>query len=161
MRKLIVPNNYPFNYVNRTEIQGFLGGDPVVRLIQTSKGDGVVCSLNIATNKVDGDKKYTDWHDVVIYGGLGELVAQTAHKGDFVRVLAENRQRKVPLTDKDKADGRTKPRMIREIVCNEVYVLIPAGDVPAAAEKFNEQPESKAPAPIGLASAAPGNDGYA
>lgn len=86
---------------NRATIVGNLGQDPDVR--RMPNGDPVA-SLRIATNetwrdKNSGEKKESvEWHSVVIFGKLCEVVEKYLHKGS--KVLVEGKL-KTRMWEKD------------------------------------------------------------
>ena len=69
--------------VNKVILIGNLGQDPEVRY---SPSGQAVCNLSIATNEAWTDKngqkqEKTEWHRVVVFGKLAELVGQYLKKG--------------------------------------------------------------------------------
>ena len=75
--------------VNKVILLGNVGADPEVRQFQ---GGGGVAHLRIATSEKWLDKKTsqvqerTEWHRVVFYGRLSEIVSQYVRKGSKVYV---------------------------------------------------------------------------
>jgi single-strand DNA-binding protein len=71
---------------------GFLGADPELKYIPNGSA---VASLNIATSKSiyqkkeDTYKNETQWHNVKVWGKLGESVNKFLHKGSRVFVTGE------------------------------------------------------------------------
>lgn len=69
--------------LNRVELIGHLGDDPELKIID---GDRPVASFSIATNETWNDKngnkqERTEWHRIVIWGKLAEIVADCLKKG--------------------------------------------------------------------------------
>lgn len=105
--------------VNKVIIVGNLGKDPEVRYTP----DGAsIANVTIATtdtwkDKATGEKKEaTEWHRVVFFGKLAEIVGQYLKKGRQVYVEGALRTRK--WTDKEGQD-----RYTTEIVANEMKML--------------------------------------
>jgi len=87
--------------VNKAIILGSLGQDPDIRY--TASG-AAVANISIATNEQWKDKESgemqerTEWHRVVFFGRLAEIVGEYLHKGSQVYVAckhANGRIRKV------------------------------------------------------------------
>lgn len=82
--------------LNKVQLIGRLGKDPELRTLQNSD---TVCSFSIATSeewkdKQTGEKKSrTEWHNVVVWGGLSKVCAQYLHKGSQVYVEGQLRTR--------------------------------------------------------------------
>lgn len=77
--------------LNRVQLIGFLGADPEIRYMNNGTGDAVA-SVRIATteswkDKASGEKKEeTEWHRVVFFGKLAEIVGEYLKKGSPVYV---------------------------------------------------------------------------
>jgi single-strand DNA-binding protein len=74
--------------VNKVILIGNLGLDPEIREVKNGK----VATISVATNtvwtdKTDGKKKEkTEWHRVVFFGRLAEIVAEYLQKGSSVYI---------------------------------------------------------------------------
>ena len=105
--------------INKVMLIGNLGGDPEVRYM--TNGDQVT-SFSLATteswrDKLTGEKKeQTEWHRVVVYGKLAEIIGKYAQKGSHMYVEGRLRTRKW-------IDGQEQNRFTTEIVANEIHVL--------------------------------------
>lgn len=70
------------NDLNRVCLLARVGADPEVRY---SQGGNAILNMSVATNrtwKKDGDEhKQTNWHRVVIFGKLAEIMANMIRKG--------------------------------------------------------------------------------
>lgn len=105
--------------INKVMLIGNLGGDPEVRYM--TNGDPVT-SFSLATteswrDKLTGEKKeQTEWHRVVVYGKLAEIIGKYAQKGSHMYVEGRLRTRKW-------VDGQEQNRFTTEIVANEIHVL--------------------------------------
>ena len=83
--------------VNKVILIGNLGADPEVRYMPS--GDAV-CNLSLATSESWRDKntgetqERTEWHRVVFFGKIAEVVKQYLHKGSKIYVEGKLRTRK-------------------------------------------------------------------
>lgn len=103
--------------LNKVILIGRLGGDPELRYILEGKP---VCVLNVATNEyvIRGEEKevITEWHRVIVFGKMGEAVAEHLNKGD--KIYVEGRIRSREYEDKNGAKKR-----VYEIISNKVLFL--------------------------------------
>jgi single-strand DNA-binding protein len=105
--------------VNKAVIVGTLGNDPDVRYTADGKA---IANISVATSeqwkdKNSGEKQEkTEWHRVVFFGKLAEIVAEYLKKGSQVYVEGKLQTRK--WQDKDGNDKYTT-----EIVANEMQML--------------------------------------
>ncbi|MBF0414926.1 MAG: single-stranded DNA-binding protein [Magnetococcales bacterium] len=86
--------------LNRVQLIGNLGADPEIRATQDGK---TVASMSIATsdtwNDMQGQKQEkTEWHRVVVFGRLAEVVQQYLRKGSQIFIEGKLQTRK--WTDK-------------------------------------------------------------
>lgn len=106
--------------VNKVILIGNLGKDPEVRYMPN--GDAVA-NVTIATSESWKDKttgeqqERTEWHNVVFYKRLAEIVGEYLKKGSQVYVEGSIRTRKW----QDKETG--KDRYTTEIIANEMHML--------------------------------------
>ncbi|WP_127958591.1 single-stranded DNA-binding protein [Serratia microhaemolytica] len=83
--------------VNKVTLIGFLGQEPEIRYLPDG---GAIATLSVATSESWRDKQTgeakesTEWHRVVIFGKLAEIVGEYAHKGTQVYVEGKLRHRK-------------------------------------------------------------------
>lgn len=83
--------------VNRAIILGNLGNDPEIRSLPNG---GSVANLSIATSEEWNDKQTgqkqekTEWHRVVIFGKLADIVGQYLRKGSKVYLEGKLQTRK-------------------------------------------------------------------
>lgn len=110
--------------VNKVILIGNLGKDPEIRLLDA----GVkVASFTLATSETytdrsSGEKKeHTDWHDVVVWRGLADVVENYLKKG--MKVYIEGKLRKKSWQDKD---GNT--RYNTEIIADQLTILSPKNE---------------------------------
>jgi single-strand DNA-binding protein len=104
--------------VNKVILIGNLGADPDMRY--TPSGTGV-CELRLATNESWTDKsgqkqERTEWHRVVVWGKLAEIVSKYLSKGR--QVYVEGRLRTRSWDDKE-----GNKRYTTEIIANDVQFL--------------------------------------
>lgn len=94
--------------VNKVILIGNLGNEPDVRYTQAGEA---MATISIATSESWRDKntgetqERTEWHRVVFFGKLAEIVKQYLHKGSKVYVEGQLRTRK--WQDKDGQDRYT------------------------------------------------------
>ena len=105
--------------LNEVRLIGNLGSDPEVRALNEGS---LVASVSIATtdtwiDKASHEKKEkTEWHRVVFYKGLAEIVEKYLKTGSQVYIAGKLRTRK--WTDKDQID-----RYTTEIIATEMKML--------------------------------------
>ncbi|NNE39005.1 MAG: single-stranded DNA-binding protein [Gammaproteobacteria bacterium] len=105
--------------INKVILVGNLGNDPDVRY--TANG-AAVSNISIATSESWKDKETgeqqekTEWHRVVFFGRLAEIVAEYLKKGSQVYVEGRLQTRK--WQDKEGHD-----RYTTEVVANEMQML--------------------------------------
>jgi single-strand DNA-binding protein len=105
--------------VNKAIIVGHLGQDPEVKYMPSGSA---VANVSIATteswkDKNSGEKQEkTEWHRVIFFGRLAEVVGEYMKKGSQVYVEGRLQTRK--WTDKNGVE-----RYTTEIVANEMQML--------------------------------------
>src|SRR4030066_647545 len=105
--------------VNKVILVGNLGKDPEVRY---SPNGGAVANITLATSeswkdKTSGEKQEkTEWHRVVFFGKLAEIVGEYLKKGSQIYVEGRIQTRK--WQDKDGQD-----RYTTEIVADRMQML--------------------------------------
>jgi len=110
--------------INKVILIGNIGKDPEIRY--TSSG-GAVANCSIATSetwkdKHTGDKvEKTEWHSLVFFGRLAEVVGEYVQKGS--KIYVEGRLQTRKWQDKSGND-----RYTTEIVANEMQMLSSRGD---------------------------------
>jgi single-strand DNA-binding protein len=108
--------------VNKAIIMGSLGNDPDVRYMTNGNA---ACNFSVATNEVWKDKQgeqqeKTEWHRIVAFGKLAEIIGEYLKKGSGVYLEGKIQTRK--WTDKNGKDNYTT-----EIVASEVQFLSGGG----------------------------------
>ncbi len=138
--------------INKVILIGNLGADPEVRYMPTG---GAVANVNLATTDNWKDKQTgqnqerTEWHRVVFFNRLAEIVGEYLRKGAKIYVEGSLRTRK--WQDKNGQD-----RYTTEIVGNELQMLDSRGSAAQTAMGSSIHPEEAlSEAPTG-SSFAPG-----
>jgi len=103
---------------NKVQLIGRLGKDP--ELVQFEEGK-TKASFPLATNEIyknaSGERmERTQWHDVVVWGKLSEVVGAYLKKGSEVAV--EGR-----LSYRTYEDSEGHTRYVTEVVANELLLL--------------------------------------
>ena len=105
--------------VNKVILIGHLGRDPEVRYASDGKA---IANISLATSESWKDKnsgqkqEKTEWHRVVFFGRLGEIVGEYLKKGSSVYVEGK-------LTTRKWQDKDGKDRYTTEIVAREMQML--------------------------------------
>ena len=123
--------------INKVIIVGNLGRDPEVRY--TASG-AAVANVTVATTDAWKDKQTgeqqerTEWHRVVFFGRLAEIVGEYLKKGRQIYVEGRLQTRKWE-------DQQGQERYTTEIVANEMQMLGGRGDVsdPGSAPRGEER----------------------
>lgn len=103
--------------VNKVILVGRTGKEPEVKIA----GSGKVANFSIATSesykdKTTGEKKeITEWHNIVAWNGLAEVVDKYLHKGDQMYLEGKLRTRSW------EKDGVT--RYTTEVIANSIQLL--------------------------------------
>ena len=136
--------------VNKVILIGNLGKDPEVRYMPSGNA---VANVAVATtdswkDKQTGEKQErTEWHNLVFYNRLAEIVGEYLKKGSQVYVEGSLRTRK--WQDKNGND-----RYTTEIIANEMQML---GSRGGSANFSGESAAAPAAAPAPAAAAAGGD----
>jgi single-strand DNA-binding protein len=135
--------------VNKVILIGNLGKDPELRY---TPGGQATASFSLATTERWNDKngqkqERTEWHNIVAWGKLAELVNQYLKKGRSAYI-----EGRINYRSWDDRDGNKKYRT--EIVANQIQFLGGGGpassandalpDTPEAASKSNNEPPAEA-----------------
>ena len=109
--------------LNKVMLIGRLGGNPEIRY--TPDGNPVA-TFNVATNESYTNKSgervtQTEWHRVVVFGKLAEIVGEYYSKGKKVYVEGKLRTRQWE-------DRNGNKRWTTEIVANNLFILDSKGD---------------------------------
>ncbi|MGH8582319.1 MAG: single-stranded DNA-binding protein [Gammaproteobacteria bacterium] len=135
--------------INKVILVGNLGAEPEVRYMPSGQA---VANVRLATSDSWRDKETgenhdrTEWHRVVFFGKLAEIVKEYLHKGS--QVYVEGRIRTNKWQDREGHD-----RYTTEIVANDMQMLGGRGGGTAPME--HEPPpsgEAQAPSPASISS---------
>ncbi|MEZ5500397.1 MAG: single-stranded DNA-binding protein [Steroidobacteraceae bacterium] len=105
--------------INKVILIGNLGADPETR---TMPSGTTVANIRIATSESWRDKQSgenqerTEWHNVAMFGRLGEIAGEYLRKGSQVYIEGRLRTRKWQ-------DKQGNDRYTTEIVANEMQML--------------------------------------
>ena len=123
--------------VNKAIIVGYLGADPDVRYMPNGKQ---VTNIRVATSeswKKDGEKQErTEWHSVVAFEKLAEIMGQYLKKGAPVYIEGKIQTRKWQ-------DKEGKDRYSTEIVASQMQMIgrAEAKEKQPAAAEFEDDKE--------------------
>ena len=123
--------------LNKVQLIGRLGKDPEIRYTQ---GSEAVATVSLATSESWKDKngekqEKTEWHNLVFYRRLAEVVGEHLKKGSLIYVEAKI------TTEKYQKDG--EDRYVTKIVVSEMKML--------GGNKTDGEPRVAAPAPAASA----------
>lgn len=133
--------------VNKVILIGNLGRDPEVRRLENG---GVVANFPMATtetytDRTTGERKdITDWHNIVVWRGLAEVVEKYVRKGS--KLYVEGRLKTRSWTDKE---GNT--RYTTEVLADNLTMLSRAENVATSSynePNFSTQGAPSIPSPI-------------
>ena len=104
--------------INKVTLIGHLGRDPELRYMPNGNP---VTNVSLATTEAWKDKdtgelkERTEWHRLVFFNRLAEIVAEHPRKGAQIYVEGSNRTRKYEKNGED--------RYITEVICTEMQML--------------------------------------
>lgn len=127
--------------VNKVILIGNLGKDPEIRRLENG---AVVANFSIATTETYTDKTTgerrdnTDWHNVVVWRGLAEVTEKYLRKGHKVYIEGK-------LKTRSWTDQAGATRYTTEVLCEEMTMLTPRGEVNATPTQPSAPPYSSEP----------------
>lgn len=130
--------------VNKVILIGNLGKDPEVRRLENGT---VVASFPLATSETYTDKTtnerrdITDWHNIVVWRGLAEVVEKYVRKGS--KIYVEGKLKSRSYQDKE---GVTK--YITEVVADEITMLNRVESTPANQPNYSTEGTPAEPSKI-------------
>lgn len=121
-------------------IVGFVGSDPRINTTQSGRK---VASFSIATTEPGYTtqsgvqvQERTEWHDIVVWGKVAEVVEKYVHKGSQLYVQGKMRRRKYN-------DRNNVERYAFEVECEVLQLLDRKGDNAGAATPATPQPQAQ------------------
>lgn len=139
--------------VNKVILIGNLGRDPEIRY--TPSG-AAVASVTLATSETWKDKQTgenqerTEWHRIVFYQRLAEIVGEYLRKG--AKIFVEGRLRTTKWQDKNTGQDR----YTTEIIADNMQMLDSKANSQTSAMPAFDKPAVMAAAPAAAASASAG-----
>ena len=126
--------------VNKVILIGHLGADPETRAMPSGM---TVANIRMATTESFKDKsgewqERTEWHNVALFGRMGEVAGEYLRKGSQVYVEGRLRTRKWQ-------DKQGNDRYTTEIVANDMQMLGSRGGGAGAAGGAREGGETREP----------------
>jgi single-strand DNA-binding protein len=100
--------------VNKVTLVGHCGYDPAMKEVQ--HGDTAIAEVSIATSEKYKDNERTEWHRLVFFGKLAEIVVEYVRKGTLIYVEGKIRSEK--YTGKDGIE-----RQSVKIICDKMTML--------------------------------------
>ncbi len=143
--------------VNKVTLIGHLGRDPEVRYAPSGQA---IANVTIATSESWKDKntgekqERTEWHRVVFFSRLAEIVGEYLKKGSQVYIEGRLQTRKWQ-------DKEGKDRYTTEIVANEMQMLGSRSGGGTPSEDYNQDKTTASkPAPATADTATSGADDF-
>lgn len=116
--------------VNRAILLGNVGKDP--EIVNTQNG-AKIAKFSLATTRKQKEEKVTQWHNVICFNKLAEIVEKYVKKGDQLFLEGEIQYREY------EKDGQKK--YFTEILSNEIQMI--------GGKKSESSPESDFSTPAG------------
>jgi single-strand DNA-binding protein len=128
--------------VNKVILVGRLGRDPETRYMPSGEA---VTNFAIATEERWKDKSgqpqiRTEWHNITLFGKLGEIAGQYLHKGS--QVFIEGRIQSRKYTGKDGIE-----RIAYDIIGNEMKMLGDSKNASNSGGSYDAAPTASNPPP--------------
>lgn len=106
------------NLRNKVQLIGFLGNDAELKTINTGTA---LAKFSIGTSETYKDAKgeritETQWHNVVVWGKLAELIAEYTKKGSEIAIEGK-------LVNRSYDDKDGNKRYVTEVVASDVLFL--------------------------------------
>ena len=121
--------------INKAILVGNLGNDPEVR--QGNNGAFTKCTLATSSSWKDAngqEQSKTEWHNVVAYGRLGEIMGQYLKKGSKVYVEGS-------IRTSQWRDDKGQDRYTTQIVAREMQMLDSKGG--SSGDSYNKPSQPK------------------
>jgi len=139
--------------INKVILIGNVGVDPEVRYMPNGNA---VATLSLATSetwkdKITGEKQEkTEWHRVVCFNRLGEIVNEYIRKGAKLYIEGSLRTRKWQ-------DAQGQDKYTTEIIANELEMLDSKG---RGQPNYDDVPQAQYTAPAASKQPQPAGDGF-
>jgi single-strand DNA-binding protein len=119
--------------VNKVTLLGNLGKDPDVKYMENgrAKATFTLATSEMYKNKENERITQTEWHNVVLWGGVAEIAEKYLKKGYQVYIEGK-------LTHRSYTDKEGNQKYITEVVGREMVLLNNRRDGEAAAAELNE-----------------------
>ncbi|TNE53391.1 MAG: single-stranded DNA-binding protein [Bacteroidetes bacterium] len=130
--------------VNKVILIGNLGKDPEIRKLEngTTVANFPIATSESYTDRTTGERReITDWHNIVVWRGLAEVVEKYVHKG--TKVYIEGKLKTRNWTDKD---GNS--RYTTEVVADEMTILSRKEDGQASSTGYSTEGTPSPPPPV-------------
>lgn len=133
--------------VNKVILLGNVGKEPDVKYFEPGRG---VANFTLATTErahtTRNDQQIperTEWHNIVVRGGLVQVVEKYVHKGSKLYIEGKIRSRQF-------IDRENRERFVTEIVVDELEILSPRVATPGVggATSYSSQPNGNIGEPI-------------
>lgn len=103
---------------NKVNLIGRLGKDPEIKRLESGQ---IVANFSIATSETFKDKEgqkqeKTEWHNIVAWGKLAEIIEKYVKKGDEIVVEGK-------LTNRSWEDKEGHKRYTTEVLVREMLML--------------------------------------
>jgi single-strand DNA-binding protein len=126
--------------VNKVILVGRLGADPQLKYTPSGKAN---VNFNLATNAVWKDQEgnqqeRTDWHRVVAWNKLAEIMGEWLKKGSYVYL--EGR-----LQTRTYEDSNGVKKWITEVTASDMEMLGKKGDSAGTGDSPPDMPEAETP----------------
>lgn len=120
--------------VNKVILVGNLGRDPEIKMTPSGQK---VASFSIATTEKYNDKQgqkqeKTDWHNIVAWSRLAEIIEQYVRKGSSVYIEGK-------LTTRSWDDQQGQKKYRTEVIANQLQMLGGRSEAPAQ-DNMNQDP---------------------
>lgn len=122
------------NY-NRVILIGHLGKDPEKRITQTGKS---VVNFTLATSKKKDGKDKTQWHNIVCWDKVADVIEKYCHKGDAILVEGE-------ITYDEYVDRENIKRYKTEIIANRMEFIKTKGIADGGVQPEADENNAHAP----------------
>jgi single-strand DNA-binding protein len=84
--------------MNIVHLLGRLGKDPEFKQLENTS----IVKFSLATSEKYKDKEQTEWHNIVFFGKIAEVLKNYVHKGDMLQVSGKIKTRSYEGKDGEK-----------------------------------------------------------